>query len=312
MNSPHLRLYAITQESDAVVFVLGGDWQTDHEGMDRTDIGLPGGQNQLVALVMKAAAAKPSVAVLVHGGAMDISGITPLVDSLIDASYPGMHGGQAVAEAIFGDYNPGGKLPVTIYPGGYTDQVAMTEFSMARPPGRSYRYYNGSTVFPCFFGLSYTTFSMAWTDLASSGKQPQSMNNAHDNNTVTFGVTIHNTGSVSGSEVVLAFWRKPGWIHPVDPSYQPLRRQLFGFQRIQLAPGASAEVYIPLTVDLLAQIDSQGRRVSVPGAYEIVLSRGSQAPEAELVIPFHITGGSSRVMEVLPAGLAPPDADAAV
>ena len=158
---------AAARAADAVIFVLGGDWQVDHEGMDRADLMLPGGQNDLVRAVMTddGVIGKPSAAVLVHGGVMDISNVSKYVDAILDASYPGMHGGTAVAETLFGAVNPGGKLPVTYYKNSYvaSGQLDMDDLSMARAPlGRTYRFYNGTALFPAFHGLSYTNFTLAW------------------------------------------------------------------------------------------------------------------------------------------------------
>merc|ERR1712032_1316108 len=137
---------------------------------------------------MDAVGKKRSAAVLIHGGAMDLSTVISRVDGVIDAFYPGMHGAKAVAEALFGDLNPGGKLPATIFRGSYVDAVGLTDYSMAKPPGRSYRYYNGSDVlFPCFWGLSYTDFSLDW-----SGAQPSMLVNDVDSNKVTFSVIVKN------------------------------------------------------------------------------------------------------------------------
>lgn len=282
---------AAAAAADAVVFVLGGDWQTDHEGMDRKGIDLPGGQTQMVQTVMSAAKGKPSVAVIIHGGPMDVSAVAGVVDGVLDAFYPGMHGARAIADAIFGDANPGGKLPATIYKSAYTKTVSFTEFSMAKPPGRSYRYYNGTDVlFPCFWGLSYTTFAIKW-----AGTPPKSVDNG-GNSTATFSVTVTNTGKVAGDEVILAFWTPVGWVHPVDPSYNALRRQLFGFRRVHLAPGAAATVDIPVDIDLLSQIEADGSRVSAPGAYKVILGRGVGD---ELSTPFTVRG-TRRVLERLP------------
>jgi beta-glucosidase len=118
---------AVASAADAVVFILGGDWSTEHEGMDRKDIKLPGAQSMMVAAVVasmntaaaavgetaarEAAAVKPVVAVMVHGGSMDIEDVAAHSHAVLDAFYPGMHGARAIAEALLGDVNPGQYLP---------------------------------------------------------------------------------------------------------------------------------------------------------------------------------------------------------
>ena len=106
--------------ADAVVFVVGGDWKLEHEGMDRTSIDMPGLQADMVAAVAEAVGQKvPLIAVLVHGSSMDISTVLSKCHGVIDAFYPGIHGAAAIAETIFGDNNPGGKLPFTMCEDGF-------------------------------------------------------------------------------------------------------------------------------------------------------------------------------------------------
>lgn len=288
---------AAAKAADAVIFVIGGDWQVDHEAMDRSNIDLPGGQNDLIQAVTDSIGSHiPTVAVLIHGGIMDIENVTQNVDAIVDANYPGMHGGTAIAEVLFGDVNPSGKLPVTWYHGNYTEQVDILDFSMAKPPGRSYRYYNGSVIFPAFHGLSYTTFSMSLHD-----HQPVSMTTS-TGSIVNFTLKVENTGRVRGTETVFAFWRQPGWKHPLGPGFQTLQRRLFGYERVELAAGASATISISLTVDGLSQVRATGDRWATPGKFEIIFGRGFS--DSEVVTPFQLTG-SAREIEAFPQGLAP-------
>lgn len=290
--------------ADDIVLVLGGDWQTDHEGMDRSSIALPGGQAALAAAVKAAAPHANIVTVLIHGGQMDVSPLFNSSAAVLDAFYPGMYGAQAIAEALFGDLNPGGKLPATVYRAGFVDRVDMNSFEMAKPPGRGYRFLapdDPDVLFGFGHGLSYTTFSLA----VLTDDQPTQMSNADETMSVKFVATVKNTGGATGSETVLAFWRPLGQLahHPVNASYMPLRRQLFGFQRTpSLAPGATAVVSFALEVDEMVLFDGNGSRTSRPGQYEVMIGTGPAQAAAEVALPFSLTG-EARVLEALPAPL---------
>jgi xylan 1,4-beta-xylosidase len=295
--------------ADDIVLLLGGHWETDHEGMDRKSITLPGGQVQLFAAVAAVARSSANiVAVLVHGGQMDLGPLLGVARGVLDSFYPGMHGAQAIAEALFGQINPGGKVPATIYREGITGRTDMDSFEMAKPPGRGYRFLDPAdpdVIFGFGHGLSYTTFALA----AGPGAQPASMDNGGDRAaaSVNFSAKVTNTGAVPGDETVLAFWRPLGDLatNPVNATYMPLRRQLFGFQRVAaLAPGASAVVSIALELDEITLFDADGNRVSRPGSYEVVLSRGPAFAAEDVVLPFAISGAAGPVvLEALPPAL---------
>jgi hypothetical protein len=211
-----------------VVLVIGGNWDVEHEGMDRTTIELPLSQQAVVDAITAAVgsdssgsngvgghphsnpSAKPVVAVLVHGGSMDIGSVLDKCDAVVDAFYPGMYGAGAIAETIFGDHNPGGKSPYTFYRAGWVHRSDFNEFSMAKPPGRGYRYMDPEDVdllLPFGWGLSYTNFSIKW---ASGVTPPASVHaggsDGHGANTkVPFAVTVTNTGTRKGTETVMLF-----------------------------------------------------------------------------------------------------------
>ncbi|XP_076884659.1 putative beta-D-xylosidase 7 [Bidens hawaiensis] len=152
----------IAQVVDFVVLVMGLDQSQEREKHDRVELGLPGKQEELVLAVAQAAK-KPVLLVLICGGPVDVSFAKneAKVGSILWAGYPGEAGGTALAEIIFGDHNPGGRLPMTWYPKEFSN-VAMTDMRM-RPdpstgyPGRTYRFYNGKAVYEFGYGLSYST-----------------------------------------------------------------------------------------------------------------------------------------------------------
>lgn len=313
---------AKTGRFDAVVFVIGGDWNVEHEGMDRTDIALPGNQAAMVSAVAAAAGPNvPSVAVMVHGGSMDITPIISTCQSVLTAFYPGVYGAQAIADVVFGDHNPGGKTPYTWYKSSYVNKVSMDDFRMANPPGRSYRYLdpaNPDILIQFGHGLSYTTFDLAWsgnqgsasasivpsepTSLLVAAPSPAVLSNSNASAYVTFVVSVTNTGSVAGAETVFGYWTPPAAHskNPVNASFMPLQRQLFDFGKVLLAPGETGKVTLKLSVDTLVMIDQSGSRVSTPGSYAVRIDRGAATAAVFSSVKLQ---GSMQVLERLPAGL---------
>ncbi|CAI9775433.1 unnamed protein product [Fraxinus pennsylvanica] len=249
--------------ADYVVLVMGLDQSQEMEERDRLYLTLPGQQESLVTAVAKAAK-KPVILVLVCGGPVDVSfaKYNPQVGSILWAGYPGEAGGIALAEILFGDHNPGGKLPVTWYPKDFT-RVPMTDMRM-RPepssgyPGRTYRFYNGKKVFEFGYGLSYSTYTYEFisstpntlhlkqllnspTTIESSSSLrslPVSDMGAEICEKAKFSaiVGIENSGEVAGKHPFLLFAR-----HDRPSNRSPLK-QLVGFQSVSLNSGERREV----------------------------------------------------------------------
>ena len=194
--------------AEAVVFVIGGDWDTEHEAMDRQSIALPGNQAALIAAVAAAVGpAIPLVAVMIHGGSMDIGSVLNHTHAVLDSFYPGMYGATAIAETLFGVSTPGGKLPYTYYKSSYTSRISMDEFGCAVPPGRGYRYMAPSDpdiLLPFAHGQSYTRFSMALPPSAPRKLLLRAAGTA----LLNISVVVSNIGKVfTGTETVFAFFR---------------------------------------------------------------------------------------------------------
>lgn len=207
--------------ADIVVVVVGIDQSQESEGHDRVDIGLPGSQNQLVAQVAQAAK-NPIIVVLMTGGPVDISQVkaNPKVGAILWCGYPGQAGGQAMADVIFGTYNPGGRLPYTIYPASFVNETSMFDRHM-RPnvtsgnPGRTYRFYTGTPIYPYGSGMSYTMFQYS-----NATQAPLTVPKAMIDSYTVFAqktrryfregaptsdyitVTVKNIGQVAGADVV--------------------------------------------------------------------------------------------------------------
>ncbi|NLS76271.1 MAG: glucan 1,4-alpha-glucosidase [Chloroflexi bacterium] len=254
------------RQADVVVMALGlspnleGEEMPVHvegfSGGDRTDIKLPRSQQELLEKVH--ALGKPLVVVLLNGSALAVNWANEHAAAIVEAWYPGEEGGAAVADVLFGDYNPGGRLPVTFYRS--VDQLPpFADYDME---GKTYRYFRGEALYPFGFGLSYTKFQYSDLQLESGvvAGQPARVS-----------VTVQNVGPVAGDEVVQLYVRDVAASVPV-----PIRH-LEGFQRVSLAPGASQQVSFALRPRQMSIVDEAGRRVVEPGAFEIAV--GGILPE---------------------------------
>lgn len=256
---------------DVVVYVggLSGNLEGEEmpvsypgfKGGDRTDIELPSVQRNLLKALK--AAGKKVIFVNCSGSAIALTPETENCDAILQAWYAGESGGQAVADVLFGDYNPSGKLPVTFYK--HSDQLPdIEDYSMKN---RTYRFMSDA-LFPFGFGLSYTTFSFGQAKLSSSSIAPDQ--------TVTLAIPVSNTGKKSGTEVVQVYIRKVG-----DEGGP--RRTLRAFQKTNLAAGESRQVEITLTADAFEFFDrTSGRMTVLPGEYEIEYGNSSDDKDLKM------------------------------
>ena len=254
------------RQADVVVMVLGISPSVEGEEMDvklegfrggdRTDISLPRAQEELLKEVH--ALGKPVVVVLLNGSALAVNWANDHVPAILEAWYPGEEGGTAIADVLFGDYNPGGRLPVTFYKS--VDQLPPFEdYSMQ---GRTYRYFKGEPLYPFGFGLSYTKFKYGNLKL-SAGKVK-----AGDELRIT--AEVRNVGEKAGDEVVQLYLTDVSAKVPV-----PIR-SLTGFKRVFLKPGEKQNVTFVLTGKQMSIIDDSGKRRIEPG--EFLIAIGGQQP----------------------------------
>jgi beta-glucosidase len=257
---------SLARQADAVVVVLGisaaleGEEMTvsveGFRGGDRTDIGLPKGQEALLSAVK--ATGKPVVLVLLNGSALAVNWANEHAPAILEAWYPGEEGGTAIADVLFGDYNPGGRLPVTFYKS--VDQLPpFTDYSMQ---GRTYRYFKGEPLYPFGFGLSFTRFK--YNNLKLSANRIKAGEN------VTIAAEVQNVGDFAGDEVVQFY------VTDVAASVPVPIRSLAGVKRLFLKPGEKEIVSFTLTPRQMSVIDDQGRRVIEPG--EFLISLGGKQP----------------------------------
>ena len=253
-GTPEARREAVeaARASDAVVMVLGLTARQEGEegedksnpGGDRRAIELPETQMQLFDEV--AALGKPIVVVLTAGSAQAIPTIKARANAVLVAWYPGGEGGGAVADVLFGDADPGGRLPITFY-ASTNDLPPFSDYAMRE---RTYRYFSGTPLWPFGHGRSYTTFR--YDDLrveaAAAPEAPP-----------TISLTVTNTGRRAGDDVVLAFVTHEG------AGVLAPRKALAAFRRVTLAAGASARVSLPLDGEPLTIVDEKGARRQATG-----------------------------------------------
>ena len=253
------------KKADMVILVLGLNERLEGEEMkidldgfkggDRTHLNLPKTQMELTQAVYNTG--KPVVLVLLNGSALSINWAAENIPAVLTAGYPGQQGGNAVADVLFGDYNPAGRLPVTYYKS--VDQLPPFEdYDME---GRTYRYFRQEPLYPFGYGLSYTTFSYDHLEV------PEEVNM---NEPVKVTVQVTNTGDRDGDEVVQLYLTDEKASTP-----RPIR-QLEGFERISLQKGETRTVEFILQPRQLSLIDKKDKRVIEPGWFTV--SAGGEQP----------------------------------
>jgi beta-glucosidase len=251
------------KKADAVILVLGLSQRLEgeempikvdgFEGGDRTHLNLPQTQQDLVKAIKETG--KPTILVLLNGSAVAVNWENQNLDAILTAGYPGQEGGNAVADVLFGDYNPAGRLPVTYYKS--VDQLpAFENYDME---GRTYKYFEGEPLYPFGFGLSYTAFKYSDLKLAKKAKVGDK---------VIVSVKVTNTGKRAGEEVVQLYLKDEKASTP-----RPIH-QLEGFKRIMLNPGESQTVEFELTPRQFSMIGSDDKRLIETGWFTIYTGGG--------------------------------------
>ncbi len=270
-RSPMTDAVKLAAESDVAIVVAGLDKRFEGEGRDRDNIEMPGLQNELIE---KVTAANPNtIVVLINGTPLIMKKWLEKVPALIEAWYPGQEGGRAIAEILFGDVNPSGRLTVT-YPNSWEEMPAFGNY-----PGKDgkvfykegifvgYRYYDAKgiePVFPFGFGLSYTTFDYSGLKIT-----PEKMGS--DDNTVEVSLNVKNTGARAGKEVVQLY------VHDDKASVERPVRELKGVRKVLLQPGESKNVVFQIDRSALSFFDPKTNKwVAEPGTFEIQVGSSSR------------------------------------
>ncbi|MDR6785836.1 beta-glucosidase [Pedobacter africanus] len=248
----------IAEEADACILVLGDDDKTVMENVDRDDIALPGEQDKLMQAIV--ATGKPVVLVLLHGRPAAIQWARDHVPAILDGWFLGQETGKVVAEAIFGDINPSGKLTVT-YPRNVGQVPAFYNTLIPGRPRMMWGTTEGAT-YPFGYGISYTQFKYSEPKL--------SKNIMNDKETVFAEVEVSNTGKMAGDEIVQLYIRDD-----ISSLARPIK-ELKGFKRISLKPGETQKVALPINSRAL-EFWKDGRWVTEPGSFTIMMGPNSEA-----------------------------------
>jgi beta-glucosidase len=257
---------AAAKKADQVVLALGETRGQSGEAAARSDIDLPGKQQELIDDIK--ATGKPFTVVLFNGRPLTLSNVAAAAPSILEAWFPGVQAGNAVADVLFGKTDPGGKLPVTFPRTIGQVPIYYNHEPTGRPcdAGSKYnsRYRDLPTcdpLYPFGYGLSYTTFDISGLKLSSTSMSP--------NGTITASVDVKNTGSRAGDEVVQLY------LHDQVASIEQPVRKLRGFQRVTLAPGQTKHLTFTIGKNDVGFYDNGGRFVVEPGTFDVYVGDSS-------------------------------------
>lgn len=259
---------AAANAADQVVLAVGETREMSGEAATRSTLDLPGRQEELIDAI--AATGKPVVVVLLNGRPLTLTDVVDSAPAVLEAWFPGVEGGNAIADVVFGKVNPGGKLPVSFpqrlgqVPIYYNHEPTGRPCDITQKYNSRYRDLRScDPLFPFGFGLSYTTFEIS--DLRLSRETVSRKGR------VVASMTVTNTGDVAGDEVAQLYLRDP-----VASISQPVRR-LRGFERVTLEPGASTTVRFTLDASDFGFYDNRGRFVVEPGEIQVYAGADSTA-----------------------------------
>jgi beta-glucosidase len=247
----------LAHKADVAIVIVGTDRQIEQEGRDRKTLGLTGNQEELVEAVF---AANPrTVVVEMSAGPLTVPWIATNIPALLQAWWPGEEGGHAIADVLFGDVNPAGRLPHTVY-ASEAQVPPVDEYDITK--GFTYMYVNGKPLFPFGHGLSYTTFKYSGLKLSADKIKAAGQ--------VNISVDVKNTGKRAGDEVVQFY------VHQEKSSVKVPAKELCGLQRISLQPGEKQTVTFTLPAAKLAIWDETAHGFVVePGVFDVMIGASS-------------------------------------
>lgn len=245
----------VAERADAVILFVGTDTSIAEEERDRSIMDLPGIQEDLVKEIYKVN--PKTVVVLINGEPLTISWIKDNIPAIVEAWYPGEEGGNAIADVLFGNYNPAGRLPLTFYKS--IDQLLpFNDYDILK--GRTYMYFEEEVLFPFGHGLSYTEFEYSSLEI-----------NHKDRNNTEISMAVKNTGEISGDEVVQLY------VHDVVSSVKRPIKELRRFERISLKPGEKKTIEFTLNERDLSFYDiNQKKFVAEPGEFDVMIGSSSE------------------------------------
>ena len=255
-------------DADAIIIIGGISARMEGEGGDKQTIELPQVQQRLLRAMHQTG--RPVVFVNCSGSAIAFGSVEGQYDALLQAWYPGQGGAKALADVLFGDYTPGGKLPVTFYRSN-DDLPDFLDYSMKN---RTYRYFTGQPQYPFGYGLSYTTFRL--------GKAKLSAKSMATDGKVTVTIPVTNTGQREGTETVQVY------VKALDDSQAPIK-DLRGFCKLRLKPGQTSQATITLDAEAFEYYNPDIDELSTrPGRYQILCGTSSRDVDLQ-AIPFQVT-----------------------
>jgi len=273
--------------SDVTLVVLGlsstlqgeeGDSIDSDTAGDRLDYGLPPNQIQYLEDLRAMADRnpedrKPLIAIVTGGSPVDLSKVQELADAVLYVWYPGEEGGTAIADVLFGDVSPSGRLPIT-FPKSLDQLPAYDDYSME---GRTYKYMNGEPMYPFGFGLSYTQFEYSNATLDKTELSAEE--------SVSLEVTVKNTGNVKSDEVVQVY------ISDLEASVRVPNSQFINTRRVTLEPGASEKVTFEIKPESFQVVQEDGSKIIEPGKFRLYVGGSSPMKRSEAL-------GASKMAEV--------------
>ncbi len=260
--------------ADVVIAVMGinrllegeqGDAMLNLEGGDRTNIELPQNQVEYIRKLKEQTGDKKLVVVVTGGSAIAMPEVVEMADAVLFAWYPGEEGGNAVADIIFGDANPSGRLPITFY-NSTADLPSFDDYSMN---GRTYRYYEGEVLFPFGHGLSYSQFEYLGANLLYNPRGELS--------DISIRLKIKNKSPTDGEEVIQIYVRQAESNEPA-----PIKT-LVGFKRVALTSGETVFLNIPVGIEFMKRWDREKKAyVLMPGKFDFLIGASSEDIRIEL------------------------------
>lgn len=257
---------------DVAIVVLGEDENIVGESKSRTSLDLPGYQLDLVQAMVQTGT--PVVVVLLNGRPLTINWIDRHVPSIIEGWFPGKFGGQAIAEVLFGEVNPSGKLPIT-FPKSVGQIPLNFPFKWGSHAGSSHETRIKGTLYPFGHGLSYSTFSYSNLEVDASNVDP-----ADKKLQITVSCTVTNNGPREGDEVVQLYFAD------LTSSVTTYEKSLCGFERVHLSSGASKNVTFFIGFEELALLNREGKWVVEPGEFKVMVGTSSEDIRLETIFEF--------------------------
>jgi beta-glucosidase len=278
----------VAGKSDVIILCMGLSARIEGEEMDveldgfykgdRTSLELPAGQRDLIKAIY--ALGKPVVLVLLNGSPLAVNLENKNIPAILEAWYPGQAAGQAIADVLFGDYNPGGRLPVTFYK-SVNDLPPFEQYELTR---QTYQYFDGEVLYPFGYGLSYTTFTYS---------KPEVKDAFQTGEDVPVAINVTNNGNRAGEEVVQLY------LMNLQPPVHGPRLKLQGFKRIKLEAGETKRVEFVISANAFSVYNDLNERVVLPGSFEISVGGGQpgtipETKQADIIISGPIYPSGSR------------------